>query len=132
MDTGKGGCNDNVVYGNDFSHAPTNGIETTFSRNVFANNKVYECWHGVWGGYSYDSQFVGNRFGYNAEAIAIEHGQNNTIRSNIFSHDSTGIGSGRTPPRTRTGATRRTATQRATITRLPPTLSGRSSSTDTA
>ncbi|MEI8282643.1 MAG: right-handed parallel beta-helix repeat-containing protein, partial [Armatimonadota bacterium] len=26
MDTAKGGCNDNVVYGNDFSHAPTNGI----------------------------------------------------------------------------------------------------------
>jgi parallel beta-helix repeat protein len=91
MDTGKGGCNDNVVYGNDFSHSPTNGIETTFSRNQFANNKVYECWHGVWGGYSFDSQFVGNRFGYNAEAIAIEHGQNNTIAGNTFFRDNAGI-----------------------------------------
>lgn len=91
MDTGKGGCNDNLVYGNDFSHAPTNGIETTFSRNIFANNKVYECWHGVWGGYSFDSQFVGNRFGYNAEAVAIEHGQNNAIRDNTFFRDNTGI-----------------------------------------
>ena len=35
MDTGQGGCNDNLLYGNDFSHAPTNGIEATFSRNAF-------------------------------------------------------------------------------------------------
>jgi hypothetical protein len=34
MDSGKGGCNDNVLQGNDFSYAPTNGIEVTFSRNV--------------------------------------------------------------------------------------------------
>ena len=27
MDTGRGGCDDNLLYGNDFSHAPTNGIE---------------------------------------------------------------------------------------------------------
>lgn len=91
MDTGKGGCNDNLVYGNDFSHAPTNGIETTFSRNTFANNKIYECWHGVWGGYSYDSKFIGNRFGYNAESIAIEHGQHNLITGNTFFHDNAGI-----------------------------------------
>ena len=43
MDNGEGGCNDNLVYGNDFSHAPTNGIETTFSRNIYANNYVLEC-----------------------------------------------------------------------------------------
>ena len=29
MDSGEGGCNDNVVYKNDFSFAPTNGIEIT-------------------------------------------------------------------------------------------------------
>lgn len=84
MDDGKGGCNDNVVFGNDFSHAPTNGIETTFSRNVFANNFVLECWHGVWGGYSYDTKIVGNVFGLNAEGIAIEHGQDNEISGNVF------------------------------------------------
>lgn len=84
MDTGKGGANDNLVYGNDFSHAPTNGIETTFSRNDFINNLVLECWHGVWGGYSFDSKFINNRFGLNAQAIAIEHGQDNEISSNEF------------------------------------------------
>ena len=91
MDTGKGGCNDNLFYGNDFSHAPTNGIETTFSRNKFVNNLVLECWHGVWGGYSYDSEFIGNIFGLNGEAIAIEHGQNNQIQMNGFYRDTVGI-----------------------------------------
>src|SRR5436190_23176994 len=65
MDTGKGGCNDNLVYGNDFSHAPTNGIEATFSRNNFVNNLIMECWHGIWGGYSFDSKVVSNVFRYN-------------------------------------------------------------------
>lgn len=91
MDSGQGGCNDNIVYGNDFSHAPTNGIETTFSRNIFVNNLVLECWHGVWGGYSYDSVWAGNTFGLNAESFAIEHGQNNKILGNIFRLDSTAI-----------------------------------------
>lgn len=91
MDTGEGGCNDNLFYGNDFSHAPTNGIETTFSRNKFVNNLVLECWHGVWGGYSYDSEFIGNIFGLNGEAIAIEHGQNNRISMNGFFRDTVGI-----------------------------------------
>ena len=40
MDTGQGGANDNVFYDNDFSLAPTNGIEATFSRNVFYGNRV--------------------------------------------------------------------------------------------
>src|ERR1019366_1930612 len=62
MDTGEGGCNDNLLYGNDFSHSPANGIEATFSRNTFANNLVMECWHGVWGGYSYDTKILGNVF----------------------------------------------------------------------
>lgn len=84
MDTGKGGCNDNLLYGNDFSHAPTNGIEATFSRNNFVNNLMLECWHGVWGGYSFDSKFIGNHFGLNAQAIAIEHGQDNAISHNEF------------------------------------------------
>jgi len=87
MDTGQGGCNDNVFYGNDFSHAPTNGIETTFSRNVFANNLVVENWHGVWGGYSYDTVYAGNLFALNGEAFAIEHGQNNKIIGNSFRLD---------------------------------------------
>ena len=87
MDTGKGGANDNLFYRNDFSHAPTNGIETTFSRNYFIENRVEENWHGVWGGYSFNSVFDGNRFARNDEAIAIEHGQENRIRNNVFDGD---------------------------------------------
>lgn len=91
MDTGQGGSNDNLFYGNDFSHAPTNGIEATFSRNRFINNRVEENWHGVWGGYSFDSVFAGNTFARNQEAIAIEHGQNNVITGNTFTGDGIGI-----------------------------------------
>lgn len=91
MDTGQGGCNDNLFYGNDFSHAPTNGIEATFSRNAFANNLVQECWHGLWGGYSYDSSIVGNHFALNSDAIAIEQGQNNSITHNEFDRNLVGL-----------------------------------------
>ena len=91
MDTGQGGSNDNLFYGNDFSHAPTNGIEATFSRNRFINNRVEENWHGVWGGYSFDSLIAGNTFSRNQEAIAIEHGQNNVIASNTFTGDEVGV-----------------------------------------
>lgn len=91
MDNGQGGCNDNLLYGNDFSHAPTNGIEATFSRNAFVNNKILECWHGVWGGYSYETTILGNVFGMNGEAIAIEHGQDNTISHNVFHRDTTAV-----------------------------------------
>ena len=91
MDTGKGGANDNLFAANDFSHAPTNGIEATFSRNQFVNNRVEDNWHGVWGGYSYDSVWQGNRFARNAEAIAIEHGQNNVIEANNFESDEIAI-----------------------------------------
>ena len=84
MDTGQSGSNDNEFFGNDFSHAPANGIEATFSRNSFIANRIDDCWHGVWGGYSYDSHWVGNRFARNTEGIAIEHGQNNVITGNTF------------------------------------------------
>ena len=62
MDTGKGGSNDNRFFANDFSHAVTNGIEATFSRNAFTENRIEDCWHGVWGGYSFDSVWANNRF----------------------------------------------------------------------
>ena len=57
MDSGKGGCNDNVILRNDFSYAPTNGVEATFSRNTIAYNRIFECDHGIWGGYSYESKY---------------------------------------------------------------------------
>lgn len=91
MDTGEGGCNDNLVVGNDFSHAPTNGIEATFSRNSFIGNRMVECWHGVWGGYSYASIWANNVFKYCGQAFAIEHGQNNMITDNWISDCDEGI-----------------------------------------
>ncbi|HVL67748.1 MAG TPA: right-handed parallel beta-helix repeat-containing protein [Vicinamibacterales bacterium] len=91
MDTGQGGSNDNVFYRNDFSHAPTNGIEATFSRNLFAENRVEDCWHGVWGGYSFESQWLNNRFARNAEGVAIEHGQEHRIEGNTFDGDDVAI-----------------------------------------
>ncbi len=91
MDTGADGCNDNLIYGNDFSHAPTNGIEVTFSRNTIVNNRVEECDNGIWGGYSYDTQILNNYFARNNRAIAIEHGQHNEIRHNTFTEDGEAI-----------------------------------------
>ncbi|HVZ56507.1 MAG TPA: right-handed parallel beta-helix repeat-containing protein [Chitinophagaceae bacterium] len=84
MDSGEGGCNDNLVYANDFSYAPTNGIEATFSRNRFVDNRVVECDNGFWGGYSYQTVVSGNQFLRNRTAIAIEHGQQNEISYNLF------------------------------------------------
>ncbi len=91
MDTGQGGANDNHFYRNDFSHAVANGIEATFSRNEFDANRIEDCWHGVWGGYSYSSLWLNNHFARNTEGIAIEHGQNNTIQGNTFDRDDTAI-----------------------------------------
>lgn len=85
MDTGQGGCNDNQVLSNDFSYAPTNGVEVTFSRNIIADNRIYECDHGIWGGYSFNSSFSDNQFGSNRIGVAIEHGQHNAVTGNIFS-----------------------------------------------
>ncbi len=91
MDTGQGGCNDNIIADNDFSYAPTNGIEVTFSRNLIYNNRIYECDHGIWGGYSYNTEIINNKFRDNRIAIAIEHGQHNKIVSNVFSKDGEAI-----------------------------------------
>jgi parallel beta-helix repeat protein len=91
MDTGKGGCNDNLIAGNDFSYAPTNGVEVTFSRNIITRNRIFGCDHGIWGGYSYESLITDNQFRDNRIAIAIEHGQRNTIAYNLFIRDKQAI-----------------------------------------
>ena len=91
MDTGQGGANDNTFYGNDLSHAVANGIEATFSRNQIYNNWITDCWHGVWGGYSYQTKIEGNTFVDNTEGIAIEHGQAISIKGNGFLRDETAI-----------------------------------------
>jgi parallel beta-helix repeat protein len=91
MDTGTGGCNNNFIYGNDFSFAPTNGIEATFSQNLIMKNIVQDCDHGVWAGYSYNTDITDNVFANNRIGIAIEHGQDINIALNSFTNDQTGI-----------------------------------------
>jgi hypothetical protein len=91
MDTGKGGCNDNILMDNDFSYAPTNGIEVTFSRNKIIHNRIFECDHGIWGGYSFETDISGNQFRNNRIGIAIEHGLGNSIHHNLFYADKEAI-----------------------------------------
>ncbi len=91
MDSGQGGCNDNLIYGNDFSNAPTNGIEATFSRNTMQGNLIRGCTYGIWAGYSYESLLMGNLIAGCKTAIAIENGQQNTISRNLLMGDTTGI-----------------------------------------
>ncbi|HJT36289.1 MAG TPA: right-handed parallel beta-helix repeat-containing protein [Pirellulales bacterium] len=84
-ETGEGGCNRNLVYGNDFSHASNNGIEATFStQNRFIANIIDEADHAIWAGYSYDCQFIGNRISRASHGISIEHGSHNRIEANRF------------------------------------------------
>ncbi|HSA56207.1 MAG TPA: NosD domain-containing protein [Gemmatimonadaceae bacterium] len=91
MDTGQGGANDNLFFGNDFSFAPTNAMEATFSRNAFVANRAEGSEYGLWGGYSWESRIVANCFADNRWGIAIEHGQDNVIVANRFLRDSTAI-----------------------------------------
>jgi nitrous oxidase accessory protein NosD len=91
MDSGVGGCNDNLCFANDFSYAPTNAIEATFSRNAFVANRIHGSFHGVWGGYSYDTKIVANDFRGNQRGVAIEHGQANEIALNRFEGEDVAI-----------------------------------------
>jgi parallel beta-helix repeat protein len=91
MDEGEGGANDNLFYGNDVSYATANGVEATFSRNEIIANRAWGSEYGVWGGYSYQTEIIGNDFHGNRTGIAIEHGQDNVIANNRFDRDSTAI-----------------------------------------
>ncbi|HSG08969.1 MAG TPA: NosD domain-containing protein [Longimicrobiales bacterium] len=91
MDTGEGGANDNLFFYNDFSFAPTNGIEVTFSRNRLMGNILDGNRYGVWGGYSWETEIRGNCFSGNDFGIAIEHGQDNHIEGNRFDGDELAI-----------------------------------------
>ena len=91
MDSGQGGSNDNLFYGNNVSYATANGIEATFSRNRIVANKAWGSEYGVWAGYSFGTEILANEFKNNRTGIAIEHGQDNTIALNTFEGDSTAI-----------------------------------------
>ena len=101
MDSGKGGCNDNILYANDFSHAPANGIEATFSRNTFVHNLLVEDDYGIWGGYSYDSIAMDNGVAACRIGMAFEHSQRCDFSLNNFIHCKEGIqlwGTGKPDP----------------------------------
>lgn len=90
--TGKGGCNGNIVYRNDFSHAAANGIEATFStQNIFLENKLLECDHGIWAGYSYDSHFESNDISKCSYGVSIEHGSRNRIIGDVITDSRVGV-----------------------------------------
>lgn len=91
MDTGEGGCNDNVLYSNNFSYAPTNGVELTFSRNHIEKNIINECDNAVWGGYSYNTDIFDNTINGNRTGVAIEHGQTNRVYFNRFANNTTAV-----------------------------------------
>ncbi|HXY19379.1 MAG TPA: NosD domain-containing protein [Gemmatimonadales bacterium] len=91
MDSGAGGANDNLFFGNDVSWAAANGIEATFSRNDFVANRSSGSEYGVWGGYSHDTRIVGNDLVGNRIGIAIEHGQDNLIGWNRIADGTTGV-----------------------------------------
>ena len=52
---------------------------------------IIECDHGIWGGYSYETDITDNSFEKNRIGIAIEHGQDINIALNSFTNDRTGI-----------------------------------------
>lgn len=90
--TGTGGCNNNLLYRNDFSHAAANGIEATFSKgNRFIENTLEECEHGLWAGYSLDTLISDNTIRHCRNGVSIEHGTNNRIVGNTIEEAEQGI-----------------------------------------
>ncbi|MCH8250823.1 MAG: right-handed parallel beta-helix repeat-containing protein [Planctomycetes bacterium] len=90
--TGRGGCNNNLLYRNDFSHAAANGIEATFSRgNRFIENILDDCEHGIWAGYSFATIITGNRIRNCRNGISIEHGRDNSITGNTIEDTRLGV-----------------------------------------
>ncbi|MCC6739360.1 MAG: right-handed parallel beta-helix repeat-containing protein [Planctomycetia bacterium] len=91
--TGEGGCNRNLLYRNDFSHAVANAIECTFSvGNRFVENRLDDSNYGIWAGYSIDTLIAGNTCrDARIAGVAIEHGSNTTIEGNTFERCRTGV-----------------------------------------
>lgn len=90
--TGSGGSNNNGVLNNDFSYAVANGIEATFSRhNRFDGNRLDDCDHGVWAGYSYLTSVRDNTIRNCANGVSIEHGHDNEIEHNTIENCRVGV-----------------------------------------
>ncbi len=89
-----GGCDRNLIYRNDFSHAVANAIEITFSsENRVIENVGNGCrQHGLWGGYSDRMVVVGNQFSRTlGGGISIEHGQECLIAKNVLHENEIGL-----------------------------------------
>lgn len=94
------GCNENLIYGNDFSYAAAHGLELTFSfDNVILRNRlVSNAICGIWAGYSQrtliaDNEIIGNGLAGRLEGggINIEHGRANRILNNRFEKNAVGV-----------------------------------------
>ena len=92
MDTGQGGANDNLFYGNDFSFAPTNGdggdVQPEHVHRATASEGSITASGAGTASTRRSSATISRAI---ASGIAIEHGQNNEIASNRFVGDSTAI-----------------------------------------
>jgi parallel beta-helix repeat protein len=95
------GNNENLFVGNDFSFAAAHGLELTFSfdNKVQGNTFVGNAICGIWGGYSQSTLIRHNTYAMNGDAayglerggINIEHGSENLIVANEFSHNACAI-----------------------------------------
>lgn len=76
----------NLVLRNDASFSPHNAFESTFSAwNAFLDNRADSSGYGFWLGYSTGNTIRGNTIvGSRAIGIAIEHGSDNDIASNVI------------------------------------------------
>jgi parallel beta-helix repeat protein len=83
----------NVVIRNDGSHARHNAFEATFSwGNLFLENRADSSDYGFWLGYSTGTVVRGNIVvGSRTAGIAIEHGSDNSLASNVIIGGGTGI-----------------------------------------
>lgn len=93
-ESGAGGCDRNIWYRNDFSHAVANAIEATFSSDNWAieNDLSHSHQHGVWGGYSSRMMIVGNHIRETlGGAVSIEHGQECVIAQNQIVENDIGV-----------------------------------------
>lgn len=92
IETGEGGSDNNLIYGNDFSYASNNALEMTFSSgNIAVKNKLNGSDYGIWGGYSYDCRIIANEILKNREAIGIEYGHGIEIADNLIGDSNAGI-----------------------------------------
>jgi parallel beta-helix repeat protein len=91
IDSVNGTANDNLIFGNDFSHSVRYGVVCNFSRNRISGNLLVDCPTGVWSYFTYDSEFSGNWFSECQVGLWLNNTQNALVRQNLFSDDSTAM-----------------------------------------